>query len=113
MKYEIDSIEIEEIENYLSYIRPNEEMRAQLDIGYRIEKQSIIIFEVRPDWIDPKKKVENNVAKATFVTKNNHWKVYWQRADLKWHSYTPKPILENLLDFIRLIEKDEYGCFWG
>ncbi|WP_016988113.1 DUF3024 domain-containing protein [Flavobacterium sp. ACAM 123] len=113
MKYEIASIEIEEIENYLSYIRPGEESRAQLDIGYRIEKQSVIIFEVRPDWIDPKKKVENNVAKATFVKKNNHWKVYWQRADLKWHSYTPKPILENLLDFIRLIEKDEYGCFWG
>jgi hypothetical protein len=45
---------IEEIENYLSYIRPSEEI-SQLDIGYRIEKQSVIIFEVRPDWIDPKK----------------------------------------------------------
>jgi hypothetical protein len=66
MKNGIDSIEIEEIENYLSYIRPNEEMRAQIDIGYRIEKQSVIIFEVRPDWRDPKKKVENNIAKATF-----------------------------------------------
>jgi hypothetical protein len=51
-------------------------MRAQLDIGYRIEKQSVIIFEIRPDWMDPKKKVENNVAKATFVKKDNHWKVY-------------------------------------
>ena len=53
MKNGIASVEIEEIENYLSYIRPNEEMRAQLDIGYRIEKQSVIIFEVRPDWRDP------------------------------------------------------------
>jgi hypothetical protein len=113
MKNGIDSIEIEEIENYLSYIRPNEEMRAQIDIGYRIEKQSVIIFEVRPDWRDPKKKVENNIAKATFVKKDNHWKVYWLRADLKWHSYKPKPIVEDLLDFIRLIEKDEYSCFWG
>jgi hypothetical protein len=113
MKYEIDSIEIEEIENYLSYIRPNEEMLAQLDIGYRIEKQSIIIFEIRPDWMDPKKKVENNVAKATFVKKDKHWKVYWLRADLKWHSYKPQAVVENLLDFIRLIEKDEYHCFWG
>ena len=49
MKYEIDSNEIEEIENYLSYIRPHEEMRAQLDIGYRIEKQSVSIFEVRQE----------------------------------------------------------------
>jgi hypothetical protein len=44
-------------------------MSTQLDIGYRIEKQSVIIFEVRPDWIDPKKKVENNVIKATFLKK--------------------------------------------
>jgi regulator of sigma D len=40
----ITSIEIEEIENYLSYIRPSKEIRDQLDIGYRIEKQSVIIF---------------------------------------------------------------------
>jgi hypothetical protein len=69
MKNGITSIKIEEIENYLSYIRPSKEIRDQLDIGYRIEKQSIIIFEVRPDWIDPKKKTENKVAKVTFVKK--------------------------------------------
>jgi hypothetical protein len=40
------SIEIEEIENYLSYIRPSEEIRDQLDIGYRIEKQSVIILKL-------------------------------------------------------------------
>jgi hypothetical protein len=37
---------IEEIENYLSYIRPSEEIRDQLDIGYRIEKQSVIILKL-------------------------------------------------------------------
>jgi hypothetical protein len=58
-------------------------MRSQLDIGYWIEKQSIIIFGVRPDWKDSKKKVENNVAQATFVKKDNHWKVYWRQAHLK------------------------------
>jgi hypothetical protein len=111
MKNGITSIEIEEIENYLSYIRPSEEIRDQLDIGYRIEKQSVIILKL--DRIGSiLKKTENKVAKVTFVKKNDHWKVYWQRADLKWHSYKPQPILINLLDFIQLIEKDEYGCFW-
>jgi hypothetical protein len=46
MKNGITSIEIEEIENYLSYIRPSEEIRDQLDIGYRIEKQSVIILKL-------------------------------------------------------------------
>jgi hypothetical protein len=46
------------MENYLSYIGTYEEMRTQLDTGYQIEKQSILIFEIRPDWIDPNKKVK-------------------------------------------------------
>ncbi len=109
----IESIEIEEIENYMSYIRPSEEIRSEFDISYKIEKQSVIIFEIRPHWEDPAKKLESNVAKATYVKKNDEWKVFWRRADLKWHSYQPVPIVANLLDFIRLIENDEHNCFWG
>jgi hypothetical protein len=52
MKSTIDNVEIDEIENYLSYIRPPEEIREKLDISYRIEKQSVIIFEIRPNWQD-------------------------------------------------------------
>ena len=113
MKNEIESVEIEEIDNYLKYIRPPEEIREEYDISYRIEKQSVIIFEIRPNWKDPNVKMEIDVVKTTFVKKDNNWKVFWKRADLKWHSYKPKPIVENLLEFIRLIEKDELGCFWG
>lgn len=54
MKNNIDRNE--EIENYLSYIRPPEEIRDQFDISYRIEKQSVIIFEIRPNWQDQNKK---------------------------------------------------------
>jgi hypothetical protein len=101
------SIEIEEIENYLSYIRPSEEIRDQLDIGYRIEKQSVIILKL--DRIGSiLKKTENKVAKATFVKKERSLKVYCR---FKMAFYKPQPILINLLDFIQLIEKDEYGCF--
>jgi hypothetical protein len=111
MKNGITSIEIEEIENYLSYIRPSEEIRDQLDIGYRIEKQSVIILKL--DRIgSEKKKTENKIAKVTFVKKERSLESVLA-TDLKWHSYKPQPILINLLDFIQLIEKDEYGCFWG
>ena len=113
MKHLFENIEIEEIENYMKYIRPAEEIRDKLDISYRIEKQSVIIHEIRPDWQDPSKKMEIDIVKTTFVKKDNVWKAYWMRADLKWHLYKPNPIVNNLLDFIRLIEKDQYGCFWG
>lgn len=39
---------IEVMENFLSRIRPSENIRKQLDIGYTIHDQSIIIFEIRP-----------------------------------------------------------------
>jgi hypothetical protein len=108
MKNGITSIEIEEIENYLSYIRPSEEIRDQLDIGYRIEKQSVIILKL--DLDRSKRKLKTKAA-VTFVKKERSLKVYWQRR-FKMAFYKPQPILINLLDFIQLIEKDEYGCFW-
>jgi hypothetical protein len=40
MKNGITSIEIEEIENYLSYIRPSEEIRDQLDMGIELKSKA-------------------------------------------------------------------------
>lgn len=31
--------------------------------------------------------MESPVAKATYVKTQNIWKVYWMRADLRWHAY--------------------------
>ena len=113
MKSTIDSVEIEEIENYITYIRPPEEIRDQVDVAYRVIKQSVIIYEIRPDWQDSSIKLDIDIVKATFVKKDNVWKVYWIRQDLKWHLYKPNPVVQNLLEFVRLVEKDEFGCFWG
>ena len=47
--------------------------------------QSIELFEIRPQWDKPKIKQEYPFAKATFVRAKGRWKIYWKRADLKWH----------------------------
>ena len=104
---------IEALENYIDRIRPKEELREMIDIAYRIEKQSILIFEIRPHFNQPDQKFESAIAKATFVKAKDSWKVFWQRSDLKWHPYDPKPIVKTVKEFIGLVEKDEYGCFWG
>jgi len=52
-------------------------------------------------------------AKTTYVKKTGKWKVYWQRADLKWHSYQPTPEVDNLEEFLALVDRDEHGCFKG
>ena len=106
--------DIEDMETYIGYIRPEPEIREQLDIAFEAKGQSIFIFEVRPDYMNPKEpKIHSPVAKTTYVKKNNHWKIFWMRADLKWHSYAPHPIAESLLDFVKVVEQDKHGCFWG
>lgn len=104
---------IEVMEAFLERQRPPEHMRPKLDIGYKIEGQSIIIHEIRPLYNDASEIIYPEVAKTTFVKVKNHWKVFWFRADLKWHAYGPKPTVKTLKEFLKLVEEDKYACFWG
>lgn len=93
--------------------RPPVELRDQVDIGFKIEKQSVIIFEIRPSWRNPDQKTERMLAKATFISSQKIWKIYWQRADLKWHSYEPLSKTDKFEDFLAAVDEDKFGCFWG
>ena len=111
LKNQIEMIEV--MENFLIGSRPPEEIRSQLDFNYKIQDQSIIVFEIRPIWNSPKEKMECNIAKATFVKKDNTWKIFWFMSDMKWHSYKANPKVKNLNDFVKIIKEDKHGCFWG
>lgn len=109
-----NQIEIIEImESFLIEIRPSEDIKSKLDINYKVEDQSVILFEIRPDWKNPQEKREYNIAKATFVKKENQWKIFWFISDLKWHSYKPKEKVNSLKEFVKIVEEDKLGCFWG
>ena len=101
------------VRSYIERRRPPPHIRPQLDLSYRVENQSVVIFEVRPDWKDPQRKIEHNVAKATYIKSRQIWRVYWQRADLKWHSYEPNATVSTIDDFLAVVEADEFGCFYG
>lgn len=87
-EFEIKRCE-KELEKFLEEKRPPAHVRAQVDLSYRMSRQSVEIFEVRPSFRDPKEKTEIAVAKTTYVKSLKVWKVYWMRQDLKWHSYPP------------------------
>jgi hypothetical protein len=57
--------------------------------------------------------LEHPIAKATYNKSKRNWKVYWQRADLKWHSFEPSPEVESIEDFLALVQADQYACFFG
>jgi len=93
--------------------RPPPHVRAEVDLSFRIDGQSVEIFEVRRHWEDHSKKLEHSIAKATYNKSKRNWKIFWQRADLKWHGYQPKPEVDLIEDFLALVQKDEHGCFFG
>lgn len=94
--------------------RPPAHIRPKLDLGFRVIGQSVEIFEVRPRWQGvPGEKMETSAAKATYVKTRDVWHVFWQRADLKWHSYQPVPQVGSIEEFLALVAKDEHACFFG
>ncbi len=104
---------IETMENYIAKVRPRPEIRDQVDIGYEIQDQSVILQAIRPSWENPSLIQRFGYAKTTFVKDKNIWKVYWKRADLKWHSYKPEPTVNQLTDFLKLVDEDVHHCFKG
>ncbi len=113
----LDELETRRIEKvvdaFVQKRRPPPHIRPELDIGFRLAGQSVEIFEVRPAWRRPNEIMEHSVAKATFVRKTGVWKVFWKRADLKWHGYSPTPVVGTIKKFLELVEKDPHACFWG
>jgi len=103
---------IEKMENHMDANRPEESIRKELDIAYKIEDQSIILYEIRPYFLNPKEIIESPYAKTTFVKSKNQWKIYWMRGNLKWYPYKPEAV-KTLDEFLELVEADEFGCFKG
>ena len=99
--------------HFVEQKRPPENIRDEVDVSYRIEDQSVIIFEIRPLREDRRIKLECNIAKATYVKSRDIWKIYWQKRDQKWHTYGPEPEVSNINEFFEIVDKDECGCFWG
>ena len=101
------------VDEFIERHRPPLHIRQELDLGYRVTGQSVEIFEIRPVWQRPQEKMEHGVAKATFVRRQEIWKIYWLRADLKWHSYQPAAQVASLPEFLSVVEADTHGRFWG
>ena len=100
--------------DYVARHRPPPHIRPELDLGWRRSGQSVELFEIRPRWRGaPGEMMETPAAKATWVKTRQHWRVFWMRADLKWHRYDPAPEVDTLEEFLALVEADEWGCFWG
>jgi hypothetical protein len=100
------------IDDFIQARRPPPALRNQVDLGFKVEDQSIVIYERRSHWKNEGQFIESLVAKATYVRKQDAWKIYWLRQDLKWHSYESLPEVNKIEDFLAELALDPNGCFW-
>ena len=102
------------IKKYVELLRPeNLEIREQVDIGYSYDGKVVILFEIRPDWNDKKKKQQFNFAKIRHYKSRKEWNLYWMRANRKWEIYEPFPESTHLEKIIDIIKEDKHSCFFG
>jgi len=108
---ELQRVEMD-VAAFLEERRPPPEIREQFDLQWRLEGQSVFLFEVRPRWRgQPGETRDIPVAKVTYVRKHDIWKLYWMRSDLKWHDC--EPTVPSLRTALVLVSEDENGCFFG
>jgi len=92
---------------------PGPHIRAKLRWDFLITGQSIELLETRPRWDAPSKNSSLGFTKATYVKHSREWKVYWMRADLKWHRSWTCPCVSTIEEFLELVDRDEEAAFKG
>ncbi len=97
----------------LCHKRTSEYVWGQLEYGYKIEKQDILISELRPIFTDTGEMFQMSFAKIKFIKSRKLWKLYWQRGNGKWLLYESPGESKDLSSLVKAIDGDQYGCFFG
>ena len=98
---------------HLEKIRPPEDIRSKLDIGYDYDGSVVEFYEIRPSWIDATIINHLPFARIKYVKSKQVWNLYWKRASGKWELYEQFPQDSSLQKLLDCIEEDEFGCFYG
>ncbi len=110
---EIELKRIEAVVGPLCGRRSPAHARHQVRTEYRVEGQDVLIVEVRVVWDDPSRWMDHGVAKLKFNRKAGEWRLFWQRASLRWESYEPLAAHRELSVLVEEIDRDPHRCFFG
>ncbi len=98
---------------FLEKRRPPVHLRDKVDMRVDITGSEVVIVSVRPKFMDKAQMVDHPVAKAVWVDARKVWRLFWMRADLKWHSYQPLPETPAIRTALSEVDCDPHGCFFG
>ncbi|MCX5832976.1 MAG: DUF3024 domain-containing protein [Deltaproteobacteria bacterium] len=86
--------------------------RSRIRLGFKIEEDSVTIFEQRATFTDPGQWVGLDVAQFRWNEREKTWSLYYRNRDSKWRAYylNPKADFEILP---REMDEDPVEVFWG
>lgn len=94
--------------------RPPLHLRDKVREGQRFgDPRTIELFLVRPAFQRPGEQVEEPIARVQHLPRLRVWRIFWKRADGKWHRYKLCPEVESLREALRVIDEDAHCCFFG
>lgn len=100
-------------DSFWSQRRPPLHLRDQIREGQRFTDYSIELFVVRPAFRRPGEQIEQSIAKIQHLRRLRVWRLFWKRADGKWHRYQPCPEADSLAHALEVIDDDAHACFFG
>lgn len=93
--------------------RSPREFADQLRVVYDVDGHSVTIYEERPAWDDPSEWLHSPAARLRFFRSRGEWRLYWMRADMKWHAYDPDEMPADLASLVAVVDEDKYCAFFG
>jgi hypothetical protein len=110
---ELELKRIEQTVGEFCRTRSPAQLKDKLRLEYSVKGHEVIVVERRPKWDNPKEWIESPVAKLRFIRSANKWRLYWRRADLKWHEYLGLSSSDRLSDLVQEVDADQLACFFG
>jgi len=111
-----DELELKRIDKTVGEFcrrRTNSLYADKLRFVYEVDGHAVSIYEERPPWDGVGEWTRMGVARFRFVRTRGEWRLYWMRRDLKWHPYEPDAATTDLAAFVKVVETDKYGAFFG
>jgi hypothetical protein len=100
-------------DSFWSRRRPPLHLRDKVREGQRFTDRAIELFLVRPAFDNPGEQIESSIAKVSHMPRLYVWRIFWKRADGKWHRYQPCPEVRSLAEALHVIHEDANCCFFG
>lgn len=109
----MDLKQIEQIVDVFCSKRSPGRLKDKLRLTYAVKGHEVVIVERRPRWDNQTEWTETPVAKLKFIRSANKWRLYWQRADLKWDEYPGLSSSEWISDPRTRDRRRPLACFFG